>query len=289
MIPPAGITVGAILADLTARLKQAGIPSARLDARILLAHVLDIPATAIFSHPERPLTPSEAERLDHAAGRRSRREPMSHITGRREFWSLSFKVTADTLDPRPDTETVVEAVLSVLADRSAPLRLLDFGTGTGCILLALLAELPKAMGLGVDASERALSVARENAKTLGLDRRADFVPGHWGQGIQPFYDVIVANPPYIPDGEIDALEDEVALYEPRTALAGGGDGLDCYRALAPDIRRLLTPGGTAALEVGKGQAEAVLALLSRQGLELSAIRKDLAGVERCVMVKCPMA
>ncbi|PKU26328.1 peptide chain release factor N(5)-glutamine methyltransferase [Telmatospirillum siberiense] len=282
-------TVGAVLAEVTGRLQKAGIPSARLDARMLLAHVLEIPVTAIFSHPEKPISDEEEARVRQVAERRLQREPMSHIVGHREFWSLSFKVTADTLDPRPDTETVVEAVLAALPDRRAPLRLLDFGTGSGCILLSLLRELPEATGIGIDISPAALSVARENAKALGLQFRAGFVLGHWGQGVEPAYDVIVANPPYIPDGEIDALEDEVALYEPRGALAGGIDGLGCYRALAPDIARLLKPGGLAALEVGKGQAEAVGRILLDRGLGFFAVRRDLAGVERCVMVKRQMA
>lgn len=282
-------TVGAILNELTGRLQTAGVSSARLDARLLLAHVLGIDATAIFSHPERPVSDDEEVRLRGAFERRLRREPMSHIIGRREFWSLSFKVTADTLDPRPDTETVIEAVLEALPDRRASLRLLDFGTGTGCILLSLLSELPEATGVGIDISPAALSVARENSKTLDLRYRAGFVLGHWGQGLEPPYDVIVSNPPYIPEGEIDALEDEVALYEPRGALAGGIDGLACYRSLAPDIARLLKPSGIAALEVGIGQADAVIRILAERGLELLAVRRDLAGVERCVVVKQPTA
>ena len=282
-------TIGEVLVDLTERLRKAEITSARLDARLLVAHILGVPGTTVFSHPERPISTEEEERLRQAGDRRLRREPMSHILGRREFWSLSFKVTADTLDPRPDTETVVEAALSVVADRQAALRLLDFGSGTGCILLALLSELPQASGVGVDASPAALAVARENAKTLGLSHRAGFVLGDWGQGIDQCFDVILANPPYIAECEIDGLEAEVALYEPRQALSGGEDGLDCYRALAPDVARLLKPGGTAVLEVGKGQADAVGRLLQNQGLLLLAARSDLAGVERCVLALRPLA
>jgi release factor glutamine methyltransferase len=282
-------TIGEALVRLTDDLRAAGVPSARLDARMLLAHVLGVSATTVFSHPERPVSAEEETLLRQAAGRRLRREPMSHILGRREFWSLTFKVTADTLDPRPDTETVIEAALSALPDRQAPLRLLDFGTGTGCILLALLSELPQSSGVGIDASPAALAVARENAKALGLSHRAGFVLGDWGRGIDQTFDVILANPPYIPEGEIDGLEAEVALFEPRQALAGGGDGLDCYRALAPDVARLLKPGGIAALEVGRGQATAVGRLLQGRGLALLAVRQDLAGVERCVLVSRPAA
>ncbi len=282
-------SVGDALADLTEKLRGAGISSARLDARLLIAHVLNIATATVFSHPERVFSAEEDARLRQAADRRLRREPMSHIIGRREFWSLPFKVTADTLDPRPDTETLVEAVLSCLGDRRAPLRLLDLGTGTGCILLALLSELPQATGVGIDISPAALLVARENARTLGLHQRAGFTVGHWGQGLDRTFDVVLANPPYIPDREIDGLEPEVARFEPRGALAGGADGLACYRALAPDVARLLKPGGIAALEVGQGQAAAVGRLLQDCGLTLSVVRRDLADVERCVLVSRPMA
>jgi release factor glutamine methyltransferase len=280
-------TIGEALVRLTDGLREAGVSSARLDARLLVAHVLNVSATTVFAHPERPLSAAEEELLSQAGRRRLRREPMSHILGSREFWSLSFKVTADTLDPRPDTETLVEAALSAIPDRQAALRLLDFGTGTGCILLALLSELPQATGVGIDASPAALAVARENAKTLGLSHRAGFVLGDWGRGIDQAFDVILANPPYIPEGDIDGLEAEVALFEPRDALAGGDDGLDCYRALAPDVARLLKPGGIAALEVGLGQAEVVGRFLQDRKLTLLAVRRDLAGVERCVLVSKP--
>ncbi len=279
--------VGDILARLTERLRAAGIPSARLDARILLAHALGVDGTQVFSHPERRLTAAEEGAVESLAVRRLGREPMSHIVGRREFWSLSFKVTADTLDPRPDTETAVAAVLDALPDRKAPLRLLDFGTGGGCILLALLSELPAAIGLGVDASRAALAVAVENAKALALDHRASFVFGDWGREIDGLFDVIVSNPPYIPDDEIGGLEAEVSVFEPRGALAGGLDGLACYRAMGPDVMRLLKPNGVAVLEVGEGQAEAVSLILKNNGLVPIGVRRDLAGVARCVIVSRP--
>ncbi len=265
-------SLGEALVGLTDGLKAAGIESARLDARLLMAHALGISKTAVFIHPERRLSDDEEVLLGRLAERRLRREPMSHITGRREFWSLSFKVTADTLDPRPDTETLVEASLARIADRTAPLRLLDLGTGTGCILLALLSELPNASGVGIDQSPAALLVARENAKTLDLGFRAGFVLGDWGRGIDQSYDIILSNPPYIPDDDISGLEVEVAQFEPRSALAGGLDGLDCYRALAPDIHRLLKAGGFAAVEVGQGQAGAVGRILAGRGLCLLGVQ-----------------
>jgi release factor glutamine methyltransferase len=277
------MTVGEALASLTARFAAAGIDTAKLDARVLIGHVLGIEPIQVFSRPERVLGADEAASLEAAALRRERREPMAHITGRREFWSLTFEVTADTLDPRADSETVVEAVLETVADRTRPLRLLDFGTGTGCLLLSLLSELPNATGLGIDRSEAALEVARRNAQSLGMAQRTEFRRGDWGRGLDGLFDVIVSNPPYIPDEDVAGLAPEVAAFEPRGALAGGPDGLDCYRTLIPDAARLLRPGGLLALEVGLGQAAPVGELVLQQGLRFQGARRDLAGIERCVL------
>lgn len=267
------------------RLEAAGIDSALYDARLLAAEALGVEMRRLPGHARSELTPAEEDRLETLLARREAREPMSHILGRRGFWTLDFEVTADTLDPRPDTETLVEGGLAEIADRAAPLRLLDFGTGTGCILLSLLSELGHATGLGIDASEGALAVARRNAEASGLLGRAEFRPGNWGEGLEGEFDVIVSNPPYIPDAEIDTLEPEVARYEPRSALAGGSDGLDCYRALMPHLARLIAPGGLIALEVGAGQAGDVAALLAEAGLPGAWTRCDLGGIERCVMVR----
>ena len=279
--------LGVTLAEATRRLRAAGIGSARLDARVLAGHALGLAPATVATRPERPLSADEAALIERLVARRERREPIAHITGRREFWSLSFQVTADTLDPRPDSEAAVEAMLAALPDRRAPWRLLDFGTGTGCLLLALLSELPAATGLGVDRSPAALAVAAGNAERLGLAGRASFRLGDWGRGLDGLFDAIIANPPYIPDDEIAGLEAEVARWEPRGALAGGGDGLDCYRALAPDMARLLTPGGVAVVEVGDGQAEAVSGLLEAAGLAGRGVWADLAGRARCVVCGAP--
>lgn len=277
------ITFAAAVRTAAERLAAAGVDDPRLDARLLVAEAAGVVPTMVFSRPEMQLDDAQSERFRHLLERRVAREPMSHVLGRKGFWSLTLAVSADTLAPRPDTETVVEAVLSALPDHSAPLRLLDFGTGTGAILLALLAELPNATGLGIDANAGALAVAEGNAATTGLAGRAAFKLGDWGRGLTECFDVIVSNPPYIPDDEIAGLDPEVAVYEPRQALAGGTDGLDCYRALAPDIARLLGPGGLTALEVGAGQAAAVAGLLERSGLAVREIRRDIAGIERCVV------
>lgn len=276
-------TIGAAARALAQRFAAAGIDTARLDARLLVAEVAGIAPDRVALAPDTPLSLGQEVRLEQLAVRRERREPISHILGRRGFWTLELKVTADTLDPRGDTETLVEAVLARVADRSAPLRVMDFGTGTGAILLALLSELPNASGVAVDKSSAALAVARENAENHGLAGRVDFVLSDWAAAVEGSADVVASNPPYIPDADIDRLEPEVATYEPRLALAGGADGLECYRALVPQMAALVVPGGVVAVEVGAGQAGDVVGIFRRAGLTVVALPRDLAGVERCVV------
>lgn len=271
-----------LLRALTVRFQAAGIDSARLDARLLVAEALGVEPLRLVTHPEMVLTAQQQTAIEGMAARREDRQPISHILGRRGFWTLDLRVTPDTLDPRPDTETLVQGVLDRIADRQAALRIVDFGTGSGCILLALLAELPNAHGLGIDQSAAALAVAAENAERNGLAGRAEFRHGDWGRGLDGPFDIVVSNPPYIPDADIAGLAPEVARHEPRSALAGGADGLDCYRALAPDIARLLAVGGITGLEVGAGQADAVAALLKAAGLRDLCVANDLAGHGRSV-------
>ncbi len=282
----ADLTVSALLHLATARLTAAGVESARRDARLLMAAVIPGGASALLRDPDRVLSLEEFTDFEAFLSRREQREPVSRILGRREFWSLNFKVTPDTLDPRPDSETLVEGVLAWIEDRSAPLRLLDLGTGSGCLLLALLSELPGAQGCGIDSSEAALSVARENAELLGLSARASFVRGDWTSGLTPGWDVILSNPPYIAESEVALLAPEVACYDPVTALTAGTDGLADYRILIPGAAALLQPGGLLALEVGTGQSGPVEAMMLAQGLALPWRRCDLSGVERgCFAVK----
>ncbi len=219
-------TVGAALTDATAKLTAAGIDDGRREARLLLAHALRLDTAAIFSRPERPLSVAEADAIAALLDRRAAREPLSRIVGMREFWSLPFRLTPDTLDPRPDSETLVQAVLDEIPDHAAPRRILDLGTGSGCLLLALLSELPQAWGLGIDLNPGAARAAADNAFALGLNGRSAFVAGDWGQALDTRFDVILANPPYIPASEIDGLDPEVKHWDPSLALAGGKDGLD---------------------------------------------------------------
>jgi release factor glutamine methyltransferase len=267
----------------TARLVQAGIDGARLDARLLLRKALGKDGTWLFNHGDETLDGGTEQAFLALLEKRLERRPISLILGHREFWSLDFTVTEDTLAPRPDSETVIEAVLAELPDRDAALSLLDLGTGTGCLLLALLSELPQARGTGVDLNPATLSVAKANADRLGFAKMTSFLQSDWWSGVSGRFDVIVSNPPYIPSADIAGLDPEVARFEPRGALDGGADGLDAYRLLAARAGDFLTETGVIAFEVGAGQAADVAALLREAAFSVRAIRRDLAGVERCVI------
>ncbi len=275
--------IAAVLREAGKRLAAAGVEDAPRDARLLLQAATGLLPATLVGFPERAIDAAALARFQGLLARRERREPMAQILGAREFWSLRFRVTADTLDPRPDSETLVQAVLERVTDRAAPLRLVDFGTGTGCLLLALLHDLPNATGLGVDLSAAALRIAAGNARALGLDGRATFRQGDWDDGIAPSFDIVISNPPYIERAAIAALQPEVARFEPRLALDGGADGLDAYRALLPATARLLRPGGLAAFEVGIGQADSVAAIGVARGLRHIATASDLGGVPRVVL------
>lgn len=278
------ITIAEALAEAVDRMFEAGVSSAHLDARLLMSQVLEVSREYLTLNSDAFLSEDEWESFDVLVERRVHREPMSHILGTREFWSLNFTVTADTLDPRADSETLIESVLDYVPRRDARLMIADFGTGTGCLLLSLLTEYPNSHGLGVDFSESALKVAERNAQSLGLSSRTHFHHTSWGEGVIGRYDVIVSNPPYIPDAEIVALEPEVAEFEPKLALSGGLDGLGAYRELLPHLKRLLAPQGIAALECGKGQAPSIKKLAEAEGLKILEIVQDLAGVERCLIL-----
>ncbi|TVR83576.1 MAG: peptide chain release factor N(5)-glutamine methyltransferase [Rhodospirillales bacterium] len=277
------LTFAAALDAAADTLRRAGIPAPRLEARLLLCHVVDVGMATVIGHPERRLDAAGRARLETLVLERARRRPLAQILGMREFWSLPIGVTSDVLVPRPESETLVEAVLERVGDRGRPTRVLDLGTGSGCLLLALLSELPAATGIGVDRSRAALRVARDNAVALGLVGRARFVQGDWTGPLRARFDIIVANPPYVPTAVLATLEPEVARYEPHQALDGGADGLAAYRALIPGLAAILCTGAVVALEVGAGQAAAVAALLRDHGLADSAVRNDLAGVARCVI------
>jgi len=281
-LAPETLMIGRLLEDAAARLKAAGIATPRHEARLILALALGIEPTAVLGWPEHVVDPKLAAAAEALIDRRARGEPVSRLRGKREFWSLDFVLSPDTLDPRPDSETLIAAALADIPDRAARLRVVDFGTGTGCLLLALLSELPQATGIGIDISPAAVAVAQRNAAALGLAGRAEFQIGGWDARIGGPADVILANPPYISSSEIGRLPSEVA-FDPRGALDGGPDGLSAYRALGAAIRGLLEPAGKAYIEIGAGQRLQVARVFGESGLTVTAVRRDLADIERCVV------
>jgi release factor glutamine methyltransferase len=277
------LTIGRLLDRSVTRLAAAGIAEPRHEARLILALALGIEPAAILGWPERVVQPELAAAAEALIARRVDGEPVSRLRGKREFWSLDFALSPDTLDPRADSETLIAAALADIPDRAAALRVVDFGTGTGCLLLALLSELPKATGLGIDISAGAVAAAQGNAAALGLAGRAEFRIGVWAARIDGPADVILANPPYIPRSEIGRLPAEVLAFDPRAALDGGPDGLSAYRPLGAAIRGLLGPAGKAYIEIGAGQGLQVVRVLGEAGLTVTAVCRDLAGIERCVV------
>jgi release factor glutamine methyltransferase len=229
---------------------------------------------------------SQEQDLESVVCRRLAREPVSRILGTRDFWKSCFKLGKDTLDPRPDSETLIETALKYVPQGAH--RVLDLGTGTGCLLLSLLQEWPAASGVGVDISEGATEIAKENAQDLGLDHRARFVTGHWEsfQTDSPF-DVLISNPPYITEAEIKTLAPEVAQYDPLRALSGGKDGLDCYRSIIKTAKNWLKPGGWLFFEIGHRQGKTVKDLLEQGGFHVLQTVPDLAGNDRCTVARIP--
>ncbi len=279
------MTVAQARRALTDRLRQAGIEEPEADARLLISHALTLDRAALMAHGERVLTPDEGKAIETLAARRLKREPVSRIFGVKEFWSLSFQVNDAVLVPRPETETIVEAALDVVRRGGARMtrpRILDIGTGSGAIILALLSELPNASGTATDISKAALEVARANAQRLGLAARCRFVACDIASAVTGPFDLIVSNPPYIAHDDIAGLAPEVRAHDPLLALDGGADGLDVYRAIAGEARRLLAPGGHLIVELGLGQDAPVGALFTKAGLTVSPARADLAGIPRAL-------
>ena len=276
-------TIGRILKWTEQYFKEKGIESPRLDAEVLLSHILGRERIYLYVHFDEPLEPAELARYREAIKQRVQRVPVAYIIGEKEFMGLTFRVTADTLVPRPDTEILVQAAIERLRARGDAPRFADIGTGTGAICLSVLHFLPKAQADTVDISPAARAVAEENAAALEV---ADRVTFHTGDLLAPLagqcYDAILSNPPYIPDGDIAALAPEVRLKEPHTALAGGKDGLDFYRRLTADAPALLKDGGFLAVEVGIHQA-APVAALAVPAFSRTEILKDYAGIERVVI------
>ncbi|MGI3900947.1 MAG: peptide chain release factor N(5)-glutamine methyltransferase [Janthinobacterium lividum] len=282
---PAGLSLAGTFRWATRTLAAAGVPSPEVDARILLLAASGLDRVALIRDPDLPVPPEAVERLSAWLDRRASREPVARILGSRDFWGLTLAVTPDVLDPRPDTETLVEAVLVGLDGRHGePLTLVDLGTGSGAILCALLTELPQAAGYAVDRSDGACSVAQRNLAAHGLALRSLVLRGDWASALPGgAFDVLVSNPPYIETSVIADLDRDVRDHDPLGALDGGADGLDAYRVIVTDVPRLLVPGGIAAVEVGQGQDRDVMDLMAAAGLADITTRRDLSGIARVVL------
>jgi release factor glutamine methyltransferase len=274
------VSIGTLLCAAGARLHAEGIP--RREARLLLAEAMSTTPEALLRDAHAAAPPEAAARFEMMLARRLAHEPMALILGHTGFWTLELEVSGDTLIPRADSEAVVELALRLGGAR--PQHLLDLGTGTGCLLLALLAEWPQARGIGLDLNPGAAALAARNAARNGLAGRACFLAGHWAEALGARFDLILSNPPYIESAAIPGLMPEVAWHEPLTALDGGADGLDAYRAILAELPRLLAPGGHAILELGMGQGPAVTRLAAPQGLEVRGMQADLNGRDRAMAI-----
>ena len=283
----AGTTVGDVLDGVVAALAAAGVEEPRRLARRIIVAAMTLSPAEVFAHPQRHVGDEERVRIEAIAQRVAAREPLSRVLGHREFWGLDFRLSPDTLDPRPETETIVEAVLARLPDRERPYSFLDLGTGSGCLILALLSEYPNARGIGVDVSPGAAATARRNAMRHGMLDRAHFITGDWAAALAGIFDVVVANPPYVASGELAALPREVRDHDPPRALDGGANGLDAYRAIARDLARLVAEDGIFAAEIGIGQAGAVAKIIAAAGLAVEPAVADLAGIARVIVARRP--
>ncbi len=280
------LSVREILASVIDRFERAGIETPAVDARALVAFGLSKTPIFLRMNPEFEIEPDQQSAIEDFVRRRLAREPVSKITQTRGFWRLDFKVTKDVLDPRPDSETLIEEALKIFPDRSSPLNVLDLGTGSGCLAQALLCEFISARAVGVDSSAAALAVADENAVANGLSGRfetvlTDWNVSGWAKNLGRF-DLVISNPPYIAETEKESLDPEVVLFDPKQALFGGRDGLDAYRKIAPALPLLLKKGGVFIAEFGKGQENDVRRIICSSGLSFNTFGADLAGIIRCL-------
>ncbi len=273
-------SIGEWMSQAAAELQKAEIENPRSEARQLLCLHLKLTAGQVIAYPEKQIT--ELAELNQLLARRCSREPLSHIIGVREFWSMEFIVNRHVLDPRADSETLIEALLARVEHKEAPLQIIDFGTGSGCLMLAMLSELPNARALGVDISEEALAVAQQNARKLGFADRCEFVQSNWGEEVSISADIILSNPPYIPSVDIAGLQSEVKNFEPRLALDGGADGLNPYPILTKTAHKLLNKKGILGFEFGIYQENDVLEILKNAGFGDIFPHKDLGNIIRCL-------
>ena len=285
------VTVRQVVAALSASFHKVGVPTPELDARLLVLEACHLSPEAYVLRPETPVRVAEAKLIRALEARRLAREPVSRILGFREFWGRRFAIGPAVLDPRPDTETLIEAALSLLGETNSaePLRILDLGTGSGCVLLTLLAEMPQVWGVGADISSEALHLARMNGEQLGVVARAAFVQCDWCETFAGPFGLIIANPPYIQAATISALDDEVRCYDPKLALDGGASGLMAYRCIIRHCMRIAAADAWVIMEVGMGQASGVTELFVEAGWiiepEVHRVFQDLSGIDRVVAIK----
>jgi release factor glutamine methyltransferase len=277
-------TAAIALAEIKEKFRAAGLDSPETDARILIQHALGLSREDLWKDTKRFISISEDDALESYVARRLKREPVSRILGYRSFWKSDFKISKETLDPRADSETLIETVLKT----AKPGSILDLGTGSGCLLLSLLQEWPEATGMGLDVSAGAVATAEENARALGLEGRSTFTVTDWNNYRPDLaFDIIISNPPYIAAHEFAGLEPEVTQYDPVRALLGGGDGLMCYRNIIQLLPQWLKPSGLVFFEVGHMQAADVKELLVQAGFSVLQTAQDLAGNDRCVAAQGP--
>ena len=280
--------LGAVAAETRASLAKAGFADAAIETRILLGGLLNLTTTEVFTQADRPVTESERARIADALSRRLMHEPVHRILGHREFHGLDLRLSPETLEPRPDTEILVDTVVPhlrrIAADKGRA-RILDMGTGTGAIALALLKECPEAQALGSDISPGALHMAAHNARSNGVAERFDTRESAWFEAIDERFDIIVSNPPYIPSEVVDALEPEVRDHDPRAALDGGEDGLIAYRAIAENAAQHLLAGGLVGVEIGYDQRQSVTQLFEQNGFSLLEQHRDLGGNDRVLLFR----
>ncbi len=280
-------TLATLRKKIEARLGKKGIEEAPLDARLLISHIIPVTEIDFAINADQTVSNEQQNLIDILVQKREKRIPMSQIFGEKEFWSLSFKVTRDTLTPRPDSETLIEVALNEFEDKNATLSILDLGTGSGCLLLTLLSELKNATGLGMDVSASAIKVANENATNLSLNNRATFLKSDWFEKLSKTkkFDLIIANPPYIGLNEKPELTPEVCEHEPYSALFAGEEGLDDYRIIAADISSYMSEKSIIILEIGYRQSSAVKDIFEQKGFKNIDVFQDLGGRDRCLLIR----
>ncbi|MCH2038579.1 MAG: peptide chain release factor N(5)-glutamine methyltransferase [Rickettsiales bacterium] len=276
-------SIGGLLRHATLTLKSSGCSNPFLDAGLLIAHVLETSREYVLGHKEHELSDEQLYHFSKLLGRRSSREPMSHLLGYREFYGYQFHVTKDTLDPRPDSEVLIDAVLQDYSLKNDAPNILDLGVGSGCLLLSLLKEIENSKGVGVDVSEQALEVARKNAALLDLESRSRFLKSNWLESVEGTFDIVVANPPYISFDDLQSLEPEVRLYEPEHALTDYKDGFECYRLIAKSLKPHVNKDTFIYYEIGQGQEQDIVSIMELENFVLIEQYKDLAGIIRCLV------